>query len=70
MFIVTKQIDSTNISRLCRTCLQEDCDKMVYLFVGPAGSSLAAKLRSLSCLDVITITTIMYNNNKIKTVQF
>ncbi|XP_015108483.1 zinc finger protein 573 [Diachasma alloeum] len=52
MFIVTKQIDSENISKLCRTCLREDGDKMVCLFVGPAGSSLAAKLRSLSCLEV------------------
>lgn len=52
MFIVTKEIDSENISKLCRTCLREDGDKMVCLFVGPAGSSLAAKLRSLSCLEV------------------
>ncbi|KAK2586030.1 hypothetical protein KPH14_010597 [Odynerus spinipes] len=52
MFIVTKEIDGENISKLCRTCLREDGDKMVCLFVGPAGSSLAAKLRSLSCLDV------------------
>ncbi|XP_011313348.1 zinc finger protein 808 [Fopius arisanus] len=52
MFIVTKQIDSENISKLCRTCLREDGEKMVCLFVGPAGSSLAAKLRSLSCLEV------------------
>lgn len=52
MFIVTKQIDSENISKLCRTCLREDEEKMVCLFVGPAGSSLAAKLRSLSCLEV------------------
>nr|XP_033324843.1 zinc finger protein 808-like [Megalopta genalis] len=52
MFIVTKEIDSENISKLCRTCLREDGDKMICLFVGPAGSSLAAKLRSLSCLDV------------------
>ncbi|XP_033213539.1 uncharacterized protein LOC117170683 isoform X5 [Belonocnema kinseyi] len=52
MFIVTKKIDSENISKLCRTCLREDNDKMVCLFVGPAGSSLAAKLRSLSGLEV------------------
>ncbi|XP_046430962.1 zinc finger protein 2 homolog [Neodiprion fabricii] len=52
MFIVTKEIDSENISKLCRTCLREDGEKMVCLFVGPAGSSLAAKLRSLSCLEV------------------
>lgn len=52
MFIVTKEIDSENISKLCRTCLREDGDKMVCLFMGPAGSSLAAKLRSLSCLEV------------------
>ncbi|XP_076295608.1 uncharacterized protein LOC143216444 isoform X1 [Lasioglossum baleicum] len=52
MFIVTKEIDSENIGKLCRTCLREDGDKMICLFVGPAGSSLAAKLRSLSCLDV------------------
>ncbi|XP_051171229.1 zinc finger protein 761-like [Leptopilina boulardi] len=52
MFIVTKKIDSENISKLCRTCLREDNDKMVCLFVGPSGSSLAAKLRSLSCLEV------------------
>jgi len=52
MFIVTKEIDSENISKLCRTCLREDGDKMICLFVGPAGSSLAAKLRSLSCLEV------------------
>ncbi|XP_043684909.1 zinc finger protein 658B-like [Vespula pensylvanica] len=52
MFIVTKEIDGENISKLCRTCLREDGDKMVCLFVGPAGSSLAAKLRSLSCLEV------------------
>ncbi|XP_063976326.1 zinc finger protein 585B-like [Diachasmimorpha longicaudata] len=52
MFIVTKQIDSENIRKLCRTCLREDGEKMVCLFVGPAGSSLAAKLRSLSCLEV------------------
>lgn len=55
MFIVTKEIDSENISKLCRTCLREDGDKMVCLFVGPAGSSLAAKLRSLSCLEVSNI---------------
>lgn len=54
MFIVTKEIDSENISKLCRTCLREDGEKMVCLFVGPAGSSLAAKLRSLSCLEVRT----------------
>ena len=54
MFIVTKKIDSENITKLCRTCLREDNDKMVCLFVGPAGSSLAAKLRSLSCLEVWT----------------
>ncbi|XP_015592131.1 zinc finger protein 728 [Cephus cinctus] len=52
MFIVTKEIDSENISKLCRTCLREDGDKMICLFVGPAGSSLASKLRSLSCLEV------------------
>ncbi|XP_060824585.1 zinc finger protein 600-like [Bombus pascuorum] len=52
MFIVTKEIDSENIGKLCRTCLREDGDKMVCLFVGPAESSLAAKLRSLSCLEV------------------
>lgn len=55
MFIVTKEIDSENIGKLCRTCLREDGDKMVCLFVGPAESSLAAKLRSLSCLEVINI---------------
>ncbi|XP_011497409.1 PREDICTED: zinc finger protein 2-like [Ceratosolen solmsi marchali] len=52
MFIVTKTIDSENISKVCRTCLREDNDKMVYLFVGPAQSSLGAKLQSLSCLEV------------------
>ncbi|XP_008559380.2 zinc finger protein 808 [Microplitis demolitor] len=52
MFIVTKQIDSENISKLCRTCLREDGKKMICLFVGPAETSLAAKLRSLSCLEV------------------
>ncbi|XP_012283209.1 zinc finger protein 845 [Orussus abietinus] len=52
MFIVTKEIDSENISKLCRTCLREDGEKMICLFMGPAGSSLAAKLRSLSCLEV------------------
>ncbi|OAD52023.1 hypothetical protein WN48_03315 [Eufriesea mexicana] len=52
MFIVTKEIDGENIGKLCRTCLREDGDKMVCLFVGPAESSLAAKLRSLSCLEV------------------
>ena len=52
MFIVTKEIDSENISKLCRTCLREDSDKMICLFVGPAGSSLAAKLRSLSLQTV------------------
>lgn len=55
MFIVTKEIDSENIGKLCRTCLREDGDKMVCLFVGPAESSLAAKLRSLSCLEVTNI---------------
>ncbi|XP_033213529.1 zinc finger protein 600-like isoform X2 [Belonocnema kinseyi] len=30
MFIVTKKIDSENISKLCRTCLREDNDKMVW----------------------------------------
>ena len=52
MFIVTKTIDADNISKLCRTCLREDNDKMVYLFIGPAGSSLATKLQSLSYLEV------------------
>ncbi|XP_043278461.1 zinc finger protein 836-like isoform X2 [Venturia canescens] len=52
MFIVTKEIDSENITKLCRTCLREDGEKMVCLFSGPAGSSLAAKLRTLSCLEV------------------
>lgn len=62
MFIVTKEIDGENISKLCRTCLREDGDKMVCLFVGPAGSSLAAKLRSLSCLEVnkYNVTTFVY----------
>lgn len=60
MFIVTKEIDSENISKLCRTCLREDGDKMVCLFMGPAGSSLAAKLRSLSCLEV-NDTSLVYN---------
>ncbi|XP_016843778.1 zinc finger protein 808 [Nasonia vitripennis] len=52
MFIVTKTIDSENISKVCRTCLREDNDKMVCLFIGPAESSLGAKLQSLSCLEV------------------
>lgn len=67
MFIVTKEIDSENISKLCRTCLREDGDKMVCLFVGPAGSSLAAKLRSLSCLEASTFSTLnltCYNSCK------
>ena len=53
MFIVTKIIDSENIKKVCRTCLREDNHKMLYLFVGPAESSLGAKLQSLSCLKVI-----------------
>lgn len=52
MFVITKKIDSENITKLCRTCLREDGEKMVCLFVGPAESSLAAKLRSLYCLEV------------------
>jgi len=66
MFIVTKEIDSENISKLCRTCLREDGDKMVCLFVGPAGSSLAAKLRSLSCLEVGAIIRSYIQNEFMK----
>ncbi|XP_058799344.1 zinc finger protein 28-like [Phymastichus coffea] len=52
MFIVTKKIDSENISKVCRTCLREDNDKMICLFIGPPESSLGAKLQSLSYLEV------------------
>lgn len=53
MFIVTKTIDSENISKVCRTCLREDNEKMIFLFTRPPESSLGAKLQSLSCLKVI-----------------
>ncbi|KAL7302125.1 hypothetical protein TKK_0005351 [Trichogramma kaykai] len=52
MFIVTKKINEDNIGKVCRTCLREDHGKMLYLFFGPAESSLGAKLQSLSCLEV------------------
>ncbi|KAF7991513.1 hypothetical protein HCN44_008884 [Aphidius gifuensis] len=52
MFVVTKKINSQNIKKLCRTCLREDGEKMICLFVGPADSSLAAKLTTLSCLEI------------------